>query len=339
MSAEIVHIDQAAAVAVPDDKIALLKRTIAAPEATDDELELFVAVCNRTGLDPFARQIHAVWRWDKKAGRKVMSIQTAIAGYRLVAQRTGQYAGQTMRQWCGPDAQWRDIWLSDQPPVAARVGVHRRGFAEPLVMTAQMRIYQADGPFWSMPKCIDQLAKCAEALALRAAFPQELSSLYTAEEMDQADDTPTSYSTASPPITPPIEPASDEDKAALQERAERIKALPGAKAALYELWSPTLPPMARLHAAQVGLARQFLDKIEARIANGEWSEEMPDEAPPTPGDGEQPWLDRIVALLDERYDSAEQMAPAIKAAGGPPLKGTEDEHRIITAYIEKEATA
>ena len=187
------------------EQIELLKNTIC-KGATNDEFAMFMGVCKRTGLDPFARQIYAVKRPNKKAGRDDMTIQVSIDGFRLIADRTGKYAGQVGPQWCGDDGVWVDVWTnSDKPPTASRVGVLRSDFQQPVWGVARFDAYAQrtyEGNLVSMWSKMgdNMIAKCAEAQALRKAFPQDLSGLYTSDEMEQASVADTEQSAVPPRV-------------------------------------------------------------------------------------------------------------------------------------------
>lgn len=178
-------------------------RSELAPRAT---VEAFLAHCRRTRLDPIARQIYAICRQGR------WGIQVSIDGARLIAERSGKYAGQTPTEWTADGQTWVQVWLDKQPPRAARVGVHRADFREPLYAVATLDAYKAGGPMWEkMPALM--LGKCAEMLALRKAFPQDLSGLYSTDEMDQAGqpqeaarvETPAPAAEKSPPAPEVVE--------------------------------------------------------------------------------------------------------------------------------------
>jgi len=156
-------------------------KSLGLAQADSGDLAFFFHQAQRTGLDPFARQIYMI----NRGGR--WGIQTSIDGFRIIAQRSGQYAGQTAPYWCGDDGVWKDVWLSNTPPVAAKIGVYRANFAEATWAIARWESYAVlNNPIWKkMPDVM--LAKCAESLALRKAFPNDLSGIYTDEEMSQVD--------------------------------------------------------------------------------------------------------------------------------------------------------
>lgn len=166
-----------------DEAIAIVRDSIMPKGSSDTELQYFLEYCKRTGLDPISRQIYAL-RLDNK-----ISVVAAIDGLRLVAERSGKYAGQRGPYWCGDDGEWKDVWLSAKMPIAAKVCVLRHDFAEPLCAVAKMASYNKGTFVWNkMPE--HMIAKVAESLALRRAFPNELSGIYAPEELDQAQNAP-----------------------------------------------------------------------------------------------------------------------------------------------------
>ncbi len=169
----------------------------------------FLQHCARTGLDPIARQIYSIAR--KSKGQLKWQIQISIDGARLVAERSGQYEGQTTPEFTADGVTWTQVWLADEPPKAARVGVYRRGFRDALYAIALwdayvQRTYNGDvTEMWRKMGPL-MLAKCAEMLALRKAFPQDLSGLYSSEEMAQADRPAPVEQQSQVAPTPPVEP-------------------------------------------------------------------------------------------------------------------------------------
>lgn len=155
------------------DQIDLIKRQIA-PKANENELKLFLYQCKRTGLDPLARQIYCI----PIGGR--MTIQTSIDGFRVVAERSGQYAGQSEPEFT-EDEKGNIICCKVRVFKFSPNGQRY----EASVGVAYWSEYAQNSPMWNKMKHT-MLSKCAEALALRKAFPQDLSGLYTTDEMQQA---------------------------------------------------------------------------------------------------------------------------------------------------------
>jgi phage recombination protein Bet len=168
----------------------LISSTIA-PGCSNDELRLFAYACQRTGLDPFSKQIYAIKRGGK------MTIQAGIDGLRAIAERTGQLDG-SETYWCGDDGDWRDVWLSNKPPAAAKTIIHRKGAQHPFVGVARFADYNAGQGLWSKMGAT-MIAKCSEALALRKAFPADMSGVYSTDEMQQAEVEPVTVTTTAAP--------------------------------------------------------------------------------------------------------------------------------------------
>ena len=164
-------------------KVELIKRTIC-KGATDDELQLFIQTCKKTGLDPFMRQIFSVKRWDSSEKREVMTIQTGIDGYRLIADRTGRYApGRNPEFSYDGQSNLRSAksYVKKKTPDGVWHEVSAIAFWDEYVQKTK----QGEPTLFWKTKGHIMLSKCAEMLALRRAFPAELSGLHI-----QSDESP-----------------------------------------------------------------------------------------------------------------------------------------------------
>lgn len=139
--------------------------------------QAFIAAVQRSGLDPFARQIYAA-----EIGGK-WTILGAIDGFRAVATASKEYEGRTPIEYTADGATWVQAWLSDTPPAAARVGVIRKGFREPAYTVCTWKEFgRTTGQWRSQPA--HMLGVRVLSHALRDSFPQMLGGIYTPEDFD-----------------------------------------------------------------------------------------------------------------------------------------------------------
>lgn len=194
------------------EQIGTLQRYLGAgvKNANSTDFTLLFQQVRRTGLDPFSRQIYLIMRMeydkDLRGSFPKPTIQIGIDGFRLIANRAARSQGVRISHhnplWQDENGQWFDSWAKPTPPVACRykVSMTDGAFVEMTVMYAEyvplMDEHEGSGNdrkktgrrvpmgLWtSMPA--SQLAKCAEAVTLRKAFPQDLSGLYEETELER----------------------------------------------------------------------------------------------------------------------------------------------------------
>lgn len=189
---KIATLEQSREVAQPQHfspkQIEILKNSLC-KGVSNEEFEIFLMACTKTQLDPFMRQIYAVKRKARKpdgSWGETMTIQTGIDGYRLIAERTGCYAP-------GPEPTY---FQDGNGRLASATAYIKKQTKDGTWHTVSASAYMDEfcqkksdgapmGMWGNMPRTM--LAKCAEAQALRKAFPAEMSGIYTKEEMAQAE--------------------------------------------------------------------------------------------------------------------------------------------------------
>ncbi len=192
-----------------DSTLALIRRTVAA-DCNNDEFDMFINMARALQLDPLRRQIYAFVFSKDKPDKRRMSIITAIDGFRTIADRTGNYRPDedepeyeidpaqisevnpiglvkaTVRCWKFSHGNWHRVtasayWSEYAPLKDEWAYDEQRGKN---IKTGKQTL-DTSGNWGRMPRLM--LAKVAEALALRKAWPDDLSSVYAKEELDRAN--------------------------------------------------------------------------------------------------------------------------------------------------------
>ena len=263
------------------------------------EIDLFIETCNRVQLDPLAGQILLDRRY--KGGQDagyVYSPYTQIDGFRVIAQRTEDYAGQLGPFWYDADPEdsrgyeneeqrWWEVWPfymgkaeEKRHPYAAKVCILRKGFDAPLTSVVRWSAYaQVAGRgdarrlnnIWAQRGDF-QLAKCAEALGLRRACPNLLSGLYTAEEIEVIK--AAEVEDAEPEELPEFGGGVDEEESALALETWKQNVAGCAQESLADLQADFLegfaPSLTPLHQAEVlaAISKRLNEEVEPRTAAG-----------------------------------------------------------------------
>lgn len=283
-----------------DERQREVLKSVLGSDLNDDELDFALINSQRTGLDIFSRQMH-VW---KQQGKLIM--MTSIDGLRLVARRTGKYSGRSDIQWMGADGIWVDAWIQEGHPLAARCSVRHLDDQEPttaVALWAEFAQYTTTDNgrvlrnLWKSKPTV-MIGKCAEAAALRAAFPAEMSGFYTEDEINTADDLMTAQK-----ADPENRPGHGSE--ATQTAAKMLLALPDEARAKIEGWWETkyVPAILKQPFGQVGtLGDGALERFQ-------------------PG---SPHIDKVMELLEKATEAA-------GGAGAPPAEPQPDPETEVAA--------
>lgn len=175
---------------------------------TSEGVLLALSYCRARKLDPFKRPVHVVPIWDTAKGGYVESVWPGIGELRTTAFRTGQYAGCDPAEF-GPDHtetfkgrikkgnNWEEAAETITYPEWCQFTVYRLLRTGERVAIPGPRIYWLETYARRMPSAVPndmwckrsrgQLEKCAEAAALRRAFPEEVGNDLTSDEMAGQD--------------------------------------------------------------------------------------------------------------------------------------------------------
>lgn len=245
--------------------LALIRRTVAA-DTTDDEFNLFISYCKALRLDPRRRQIYALVYSKNDAKKRRMSIIIAIDGFRSIAARSGCYRPDENE----PRYETDSTLKSETNPAglvkaAVKVWQYSHGSWHAATAVAYWEEYcplkdewaegedgkrrptgkkTVEGKWATMPRLM--LAKVAEALALRKAWPDDFSGVYSEEEVERSK-------------VEDMLPSEAAAAGAADERLERI----GAKGTILIDWTDDASANRELTPVPIGqLADRALEFVE-----------------------------------------------------------------------------
>jgi phage recombination protein Bet len=164
------------------------------PGAALESIKMVLGYCKASGLDPMQKPVHIVPMWDSKAGSMRDVVMPGIGMYRTQAARSGVYAGITEPEY-GPDVTEKIGGVEITYPQWCKVTVKRKmndgmvadftaieRWRENYAIKGGKEKSVAPNAMWTK-RPYAQLAKCAQAQALRMAFP-EIGAQPTADEME-----------------------------------------------------------------------------------------------------------------------------------------------------------
>lgn len=238
--------------------------------ADPKEFQVLMEIAKVRRLNPLLRQVHFVKRWDRQKEKEVWSVQVSVDGLRAIAERTGKYDGQDEPEYeLGKDGRI----------LSCKVKVYRKDWSRPAVGVAYWSEYvqtKRDGTptkFWSdMPHVM--IAKCAEAIAMRKAFPEDMGGLYVDEEMQQAEnDRPAQISGHVAPGQDEAAPEDTDVAADLMGKLQRIKDTIAAGVDSYDK-ALALRALIGTKAKQSELTKRIQEASESGAINGATHREL-----------------------------------------------------------------
>jgi phage recombination protein Bet len=182
------------ALVLPESDMLLVLQSSLYPGASFDSIKMVLGYCKAAGLDPMQKPVHIVPMWDSKSSRMRDVVMPGVGMYRTQASRSGAFAGVTEPEF-GPDTSdviggqeimfpaWCRVTVKRRLPTGEIASFTAREFwRENYAVKGGKEKSVAPNAMWTK-RPYGQIAKCAQAQALRLAFP-ELGSAPAAEEME-----------------------------------------------------------------------------------------------------------------------------------------------------------